>query len=172
MDGKDLPKHVWDLVAERYQSGEGSERISKTLPVDVPWDAAKAIMNKWRKWSTTETFPSGRTSLRTDERVWRMRRRKLTREAGKSPATTLKELQEVILLVTGILSAMCRIFMQCFHKGKTGIWKLKKSNPGVIICRNWKPAWKRASMVLASVLDWRTSFLDWIFKVEKAKTHH
>ncbi|XP_053487288.1 anamorsin isoform X1 [Ictalurus furcatus] len=93
MGRKELPKHLRDLIVERYRSGEGYKRISKTL--DVPWNTVKAIINKWKKWGTTVTLPRTGRPSKIDVRTGR----KLIREAAKRPTATLKELQEYLQVV-------------------------------------------------------------------------
>ncbi|XP_017331360.1 zinc finger MYM-type protein 4 isoform X4 [Ictalurus punctatus] len=86
---KELTKHVRDLIVERYQSGEGYKRISKTLA--VPLSTVRAIINKWRKWGTTVTLPrTGRPSKFAERTT-----RKLI-----SRAATLKELQEYLTVIS------------------------------------------------------------------------
>uniref|UniRef100_A0AAY5L6C3 Transposase Tc1-like domain-containing protein n=1 Tax=Esox lucius TaxID=8010 RepID=A0AAY5L6C3_ESOLU len=79
-----------NLIAERYQSGEEYKIISKAL--DIPWNTVKTVIIKWRKYGTTETLPRAGHPSKIDEKT----RRKLVREASKSPTAILKELQEFL----------------------------------------------------------------------------
>uniref|UniRef100_A0A3P9A581 Myosin tail domain-containing protein n=2 Tax=Esox lucius TaxID=8010 RepID=A0A3P9A581_ESOLU len=92
MARRELPKHQRDLIVERYQLGEGYQRISKAL--DIPWNTVKIVIIKCRKYGTTETLPRTGRPSKIDEKT----HGKLVREASKRPTATLKELQEFLEL--------------------------------------------------------------------------
>ena len=66
---------------EKYRSGLGYKKISKTL--NIPRSTVKSIIKKLKEYGTTTNLPK-----LTDQE-----RRALIREATKRPKITLKELQ-------------------------------------------------------------------------------
>uniref|UniRef100_A0AAY5K3N1 Transposase Tc1-like domain-containing protein n=1 Tax=Esox lucius TaxID=8010 RepID=A0AAY5K3N1_ESOLU len=116
---RELPKHQRDLIVERYQSGEGYQRISKEL--DIPWNTVKTVIIKRRKYGTTETLPrTGHPS-----KIYEKMRRKLVREASKRPPATLKELQEFLASTGRILhvTTISRILHMNGLWGRVARWK-------------------------------------------------
>uniref|UniRef100_A0A803K548 Transposase n=1 Tax=Xenopus tropicalis TaxID=8364 RepID=A0A803K548_XENTR len=109
---RELPKHQRDLIVKRYQSGEGYKRVSKAL--DIPWNTAKTVIIKCRKYGTTVTLPRTGRPSKIDEKT----RRKLVREATKRPTATLKELQEY-LASTGCVVHVTTIY-HTLHM--SGLW--------------------------------------------------
>ena len=85
MKTKQLSKQVKDNVVEKYRSGLGYKKISKTL--NIPRSTHKFIISE--EYGTTTNLPrEGRPPKLTDQA-----RRALIREATKRPKITLKELQ-------------------------------------------------------------------------------
>ena len=61
--------------------------MSKAL--NIPWNSVKSIIKKWKEYGTCVNLPrAGRPHKLSD-----CARRRLVREATKTPMTTLKELQ-------------------------------------------------------------------------------
>ncbi|XP_077420004.1 histone-lysine N-methyltransferase NSD2 isoform X2 [Vanacampus margaritifer] len=87
---RELPQQQKDLIVERYQSGEGYKRISKTL--GMPWNTVKTVIVKWRKYGTTENLPRTGRPSKLDEKM----RRKVVRKAAERPTRSLEELQELL----------------------------------------------------------------------------
>ena len=87
MKTKELSKQVRDKVVEKYRSGLGYKKLSKTF--NIPRSTIKSIINKWKEYGTTTNLPrEGRPPKLTDQA-----RRALIRDATKRPKKTLKELQ-------------------------------------------------------------------------------
>ena len=87
MKTKELSKQVRDNVVEKYKSGLGYKKISKSLM--IPRSTIKSIITKWKEHGTTANLPrDGRTPKLTDRA-----RRALIREAAQRPKVTLEELQ-------------------------------------------------------------------------------
>ena len=87
MKTKELSKQVRDKVIEKYKSGLGYKKISKSLM--IPRSTIKSIIFKWKEHGTTLNLPrEGRPPKLTDRA-----RRALIREATQRPEVTLTELQ-------------------------------------------------------------------------------
>ena len=87
MKTKELAKQVRDKVVEKYRSGLGYKKISKTL--NIPQSTFKSTIKKWKEYGTTTNMPrEGRLPKLMDQA-----RRALIRGATKRPKITLKELQ-------------------------------------------------------------------------------
>ena len=87
MKTKELSKQVGDKVVEKYRSGLGYKKISKTL--NIQRSTIKSIIKKWKEHGTKTSLPrEGRPPKLMDQA-----RRALIREAKKRPKITLKELQ-------------------------------------------------------------------------------
>ncbi|MGH0155616.1 UNVERIFIED_CONTAM: hypothetical protein FKN15_036354 [Acipenser sinensis] len=87
MKTKELSKQVRDKVVEKYRSGLGYKKISKTL--NIPRSTIKAIIKKWKEYGTTTNLArEGHPPKLMDQA-----RNALIREATKRPNITLKELQ-------------------------------------------------------------------------------
>ena len=86
MKTKELSEQVRDKVVEKYRSGLGCRKISKTL--NIPRSTIKSIIKKWKEYGTTPNLPrEGHLPKLTDQA-----RRALIREATTRPKKTLKEL--------------------------------------------------------------------------------
>ncbi|MGH0143874.1 UNVERIFIED_CONTAM: hypothetical protein FKN15_001691 [Acipenser sinensis] len=57
MKTKELSKQVRDKVVEKYRSGLGYKKISKTL--NIPRSTIKAIIKKWKEYGTTTNLARG-----------------------------------------------------------------------------------------------------------------
>lgn len=68
----DMVSHLMKGITQ----SEGSKRIFETL--DVPVNAVKDIVSKWRKWSTNSDITKNRAS-----KIYKRTGHKLTREAAK-----------------------------------------------------------------------------------------
>ena len=87
MKTKELSKQVRDNVVEKYKSGLGYKKISKSLMITR--STIKSIITKWKEHGTTANLPrDGRPPKLTDRA-----RRALIREAAQRPKVTLEELQ-------------------------------------------------------------------------------
>ncbi len=85
----------------------------------------KTVSIKWRKYSSTVILPRTGRPSKIDEKV----RRKLVREAAKSPTATLKELQE-FLASTGCVVYVTTISHILHMSGLWGRVARKTSKPG------------------------------------------
>ncbi|MGH0152133.1 UNVERIFIED_CONTAM: hypothetical protein FKN15_021872 [Acipenser sinensis] len=66
MKTKELSKQVRDKVVEKYRSGLGYKKISKTL--NIPRSTIKAIIKKWKEYGTTTNLArEGRPPKLTDQ---------------------------------------------------------------------------------------------------------
>ena len=61
--------------------------MSKAL--NIPWNSVKFIIKKWKEYGTCVNLPRAGRPHKLSDRA----RRRLVREATKTPMTTLKELQ-------------------------------------------------------------------------------
>ena len=61
--------------------------MSKAL--NIPWNSVKSIIKKWKEYGTCVNLPRAGRPHKLSDRA----RRRLVREATKTPMTTLKELQ-------------------------------------------------------------------------------
>src|SRR4029434_4843941 len=61
--------------------------MSKAL--NIPWNSVKSIIKKWKEYGTCVNLPRAGCPHKLSDRA----RRRLVREATKTPMTTLKELQ-------------------------------------------------------------------------------
>src|SRR4029434_6380345 len=68
-------------------SGEGYKKMTKAL--NIPWNSVKSIIKKWKEYGTSVNLPRAGCPHKLSDRA----RRRLVREATKTPMTTLKELQ-------------------------------------------------------------------------------
>src|SRR4029434_8311483 len=74
-------------LSDRADLGEGYKKMSKAL--NIPWSSVKSIIKKWKEYGTfVNLLIAGRPHKLSDRA-----RRRLVREATKTPMTTLKELQ-------------------------------------------------------------------------------
>ena len=87
MKTKDHSKQLREEVIEKYKSGEGYKKMSKAL--NIPWNSVKSIIKKWKEYGTCVNLPRAGRPHKLSDRA----RRRLVREATKTPMTTLKELQ-------------------------------------------------------------------------------
>lgn len=87
MKTKELSKQVRDKVVEKYKSGLGYKKISKSLM--IPRSTIKSIIIKWKEHGTTTNLPREGRPPKLSARS----RRALIREAAQRPKVTLKELQ-------------------------------------------------------------------------------
>src|SRR4029434_3851052 len=87
MKTKDHSKQLRGEVIEKYQSGEGYEKMSKAL--NIPWNSVKSIIKKWKEYGTCVNLARAGRPHKLSDRA----RRRLVREATKTHMTTLKELQ-------------------------------------------------------------------------------
>ncbi|KAF7651086.1 hypothetical protein LDENG_00116390 [Lucifuga dentata] len=87
MKTKEHSKQLCEKVIEKHKSGEGYKKISKS--VNIPWSSVKSIIKKWKACGTTVNLPRAGRAPKLSDRA----RRRLVREATKTPMTTLKELQ-------------------------------------------------------------------------------
>jgi transposase len=55
MKTKELSKQVRDKVVEKYRSGLGYKKISKTL--NITQSNIKSITKKWKEYGTTTNLP-------------------------------------------------------------------------------------------------------------------
>ena len=66
MKTKELSKQVRDKVVEKYRSGLGYKKISKTL--NIPRSTIKSIIKKLKEYGTTTNLPrEGRPPKLTDQ---------------------------------------------------------------------------------------------------------
>src|SRR4029434_3119067 len=80
-------KQLRERVIEKYKSGEGYQIMSKAL--NIPWSSVKSIIKKWKEYGTcVNLLRAGRPHKLSDRA-----RRRLVREATKTPMITPKELQ-------------------------------------------------------------------------------
>lgn len=87
MKTKELSKQVRDKVIEKYKSGLGYKKKSKSLK--IPRSTIKSIIIKWKEHGTTTNLPGqGRPPKLTYQA-----RGALIREAAQRPKVTLEELQ-------------------------------------------------------------------------------
>jgi transposase len=86
MKTKELSKQVRDKVVEKYRSGLGYKKISKTL--NITQSNIKSITKKWKEYGTTTNLPRESHPTKLSDQA----RRALIREAPKRPKITLKEL--------------------------------------------------------------------------------
>ena len=124
MKTKELSKQVRDNVVEKYKSGLGYKKISKSLM--IPKSTIKSIITTWKEHGRTANLPrDGRTPELTD---WA--RRTLIREAAKRPKVTLEELQSSTV-ETGV-SVHRTTISRTLHRvglyGKIAVHKRKPSN--------------------------------------------
>ena len=87
MKPKELAKQVRDNVVEKYKSGLGIQKISKSLM--IPRSTIKSIITKWKEHGTTVNLPRDGRPPKLMDRA----RRALIREAAQRPKVTLEELQ-------------------------------------------------------------------------------
>ena len=99
---KELSKEVGHQVVEKHRSGEGYNKISKSLI--IPFSTVKSIIKKCKTDHTTQTLPrSGRPSNPSSRTS-----RKLVQDVTVNPAMTLKDLQ-------GSMSEMSEMFINQQH---------------------------------------------------------
>ena len=87
MKTKEHSEQLREKVIEKYKSGEGYKKMSKAL--NIPWSSVKSIIKKWKEYGTCVNLPRAGRPHKLSDRA----RRRLVREATKTPMTTLKELQ-------------------------------------------------------------------------------
>ena len=87
MKTKEHSEQLREKVIEKYKSGEGYKKMSKAL--NIPWNSVKSIIKKWKVYSTCVNLARAGRPHKLSDRA----RRRLVREATKTPMTTLKELQ-------------------------------------------------------------------------------
>ena len=87
MKTKEHSEQLREKVIEKYKSGEGYKKMSKAL--NIPWNSVKSIIKKWKEYGTCVNLPRAGRPHKLSDRA----RRRLVREATKTPMTTLKELQ-------------------------------------------------------------------------------
>ncbi|XP_029999680.1 E3 ubiquitin-protein ligase RNF181 isoform X2 [Sphaeramia orbicularis] len=80
-------EHLQEKVIEKYKSGDGYKKISKSL--NIPLSSIKSIIKKWKEYGTCANLPRAGRPHKLSDRV----KRRLVRKATKSPLTTLKELK-------------------------------------------------------------------------------
>ena len=84
MKTKEHSEQLREEVIEKYKSGEGYKKMSKAL--NIPWSSVQTILKKWKE---CVNLPRAGRPHKLSDRA----RRRLVREATKTPITTLKELQ-------------------------------------------------------------------------------
>src|SRR4029434_9383500 len=87
MKTKDHSKQLREKVIEKYKSGEGYKKMSKAL--NILWSSVKSIIKKLKEYCTCVNLLRAGCPHKLSDRA----RRRLVREATKTPMTTLKELQ-------------------------------------------------------------------------------
>src|SRR4029434_7923429 len=87
MKTKEHSEQLREKVIEKYKSGEGYKKMSKAL--NILWNSVKSIIKKWKEYGTCVNLPRAGRLPKLSDRA----RRRLVREATKTPMTTLKELQ-------------------------------------------------------------------------------
>ena len=113
MKTKELSQQVRDRVVEKYRSGLGYKKISKTL--NIPWRTITSVIKKWKEYGTTTNLPrEGRPPKLKDQA-----RKALIREATKRPKITLKELQSS---TAGIGVSLHRTTLSC-TRHKAGLYR-------------------------------------------------
>lgn len=83
---KELSEDLRSKIITAHKSGEGYQKISKRLDVNV--SAVRQIVYKWRAFKTTSLPRSGRP-----RKISNRTARKLVLEASKNPRVTSKKLQ-------------------------------------------------------------------------------
>src|SRR4029434_7582182 len=86
MKTKEHSEQLREKVIEKYKSGEGYKKMSKAL--NIPWKSVKSILKKWKEYGTCVNLPRAGRPQKLSERE----RRRLVREANKTPMTTLTSL--------------------------------------------------------------------------------
>ena len=86
MKTKELSKKVRHKVVEKHRSGEGYNKISKSLI--IPLSTVKSIMKKWKTYHTTQTLPRSGHPSKLSSRP----SRKLVQDVSVNPTITLKDL--------------------------------------------------------------------------------
>src|SRR4029434_5129037 len=84
---KEHSKQLREKVIEKYKSGEGYKKMSKAL--NIPWNSVKCIIKKCKEYGTFVNLARAGRPHKLSDRA----RRRLVREATKTPVTSLKELQ-------------------------------------------------------------------------------
>ncbi|XP_076853445.1 uncharacterized protein LOC143508669 [Brachyhypopomus gauderio] len=119
MKTKELSKQVRDKVVEKYKSGLGYKKISKSLM--IPQSTIKSIIIKWKEHGTTTNLPREGRPPKLSARS----RRALIREAAQRPKVTLKELQSS-QAETGVSVHMTTIIRTLHRAGLYGRVARKK----------------------------------------------
>ena len=84
---KELSKEVRHKVVEKHRSGEGYDKISKTLI--IPLSMVKSIIKKWKTYHITQTLPRSDRLSKLSSRA----SRKLVPDVTVIPIMILKDLQ-------------------------------------------------------------------------------
>lgn len=83
MKTKEHSKQLREKIIEK--SGDDYKKISNSL--DIPQSSVKSIIKKWKEYGTCLNLPRAGRPYKLRDRA----RRRLMREATKTPTTTLKE---------------------------------------------------------------------------------
>src|SRR4029434_6551795 len=84
MKTKEHSEQLREKLIEKYNAAEGYKKMSKAL--NIPWSSVQTILKKWKE---CVNLPRAGRPHKLSDRA----RRRLVREATKTPMTTLKELQ-------------------------------------------------------------------------------
>ena len=90
MKTKEHSEQLREKVIEKYKSGDkfkGYKKMSKAL--NIPWNSLKSFIKKLKEYGTCVNLPRAGCPHKLSDRA----RRRLVREATKTPPITLKELQ-------------------------------------------------------------------------------
>src|SRR4029434_1109475 len=85
-DQRSLQATQREKVVEKYVRGR-IQKMSKAL--NIPWNSVKSIIKKWKEYGTCVNLARAGRPHNLSDRA----RRRLVREATKTPMTTLKELK-------------------------------------------------------------------------------
>ena len=92
------------------ESGDGYKKISNSLY--IPQSSVKSIIKNWKEYGTCLNLPRAGRPQKLSDRA----RRKLVREATKTPTTTLKELKASVAQMGETVHSTT--VAQVFHKSK------------------------------------------------------
>ena len=125
MKTKEHSKRLREKIIERYKSGDGYKKISNSL--DIPQSSVKSIIKKWKEYVTCLNLPKAGRPHKQSDRA----RRRLVREATKTPMTTLKELKasvaqmgETIVHTTTVAQVLIR---NLAWNSPKGMWETPRS---------------------------------------------